>query len=270
MRQLSGVASVSWICLCAGLSSHGADATSFQDWQFTNNINPAAPTVVTNSAGVPTATMVIGSAGAGWLYSLPGFGTQTGMWDIGSQNPQDPTNDTRGQVWLAIPNPLPPSGGSYTDLKLRVVQYVDGGIYSGDLTFSTTGAVYGGRTIVEPSVGLNGDWVEDQYQWHLVPGPAQISLVITGAVGGTLLDRIRVDTDTAPAPPQIVINSVVKTNQALAISWMGGFPPYQVYVTSNLLSSGSWQPSGAPVSGTNAQVPLDLATGFVRVLGSSQ
>ena len=268
MRQLSAVAGVSCICLRACLPSRAADATSFQDWQFTNADNPALPTVATNAAGVATATIVVGYVGAGWLADLSGFGTQTGLWDIGSQNPDDPTNDTRGRVLLNIPNPVPAAGGLYTDLELRVVQFVDGGIYTGDLTFSPTGAVFLARTTVE-SLAI-GNWVEDQYQWHLVPSPVPLSLTITGAVGGTMLDRIRADTVTPPAPPSLVINSVVQSNQVLAITWTGGLPPYQVYVTSNLLSSGSWLPVGLPVSGTNADIPLDSPIGFIRVLGSSQ
>ena len=134
MRQLRTVAGVSWICLCAGVSSPAAVATSFQDWQFTTSADPAAPTVATNAAGVASATIAVGSAGAGWLGSFPGFGSQTGLWDIGSQNPDDLTNDTRGRVLLNIPDPVPATGGLYTDLELRVVQFVDGGIYTGDLT----------------------------------------------------------------------------------------------------------------------------------------
>jgi len=268
MRQLSAVVGVSCICLWAGLPSRAADATSFQDWQFTNADNPALPTVATNAAGVATATIVVGYVGAGWLADLSGFGTQTGLWDIGLQNTSDLTNDTRGRVLLNIPNPVPASGGSYTDFELRVVQFVDGFIYTGDLTFSCTGAVFSGRTVVESLPPPGGNWVEDQFQWHLVPSPAQVSLTITGAVRGTLLDRIRADTMT-PVPP-LVINSVVKNDEVLAITWAGGLPPYQVYFTSNLLSYGSWLPFGPPVSGTNAEIPLDPPVGFVRVLGSSQ
>jgi hypothetical protein len=270
MRQLSAVAGVSCICLRAGLPSRAADATSFQDWQFTNADNPALPTVATNAGGVATATIVVGYVGVGWLADLSGFGTQTGLWDIGLQNTSDLTNDTRGRVLLDIPNPVPASGGIYTDFELRVVQFVDGFIYTGDLTFSYTGAVFSGRTVVESLPAPGGNWVEDQFQWHLVPSSAPVSLTITGAVGGTLLDRIRADTVTPPAPPPLVINSVVQSNQVLAVTWTGGLPPYQVYVTSNLLSRGSWLPVGPPVSGTNAEVPLDPPAGFVRVLGSSQ
>jgi len=268
MRHFSGVASVSWICLCAAISSQATDATSFQDWQFPNGANPAMPTVVTNTAGSPTAAFVVSPSAAGWVPSLLGFGTD--FWDLGAQNPDDPTNGTQGRILLTVPDPVPPTGGSYTDLKLRIVQFVDsGGIYDGNLTFSLTGAIFITRTVVEPTA--LGKWVEDQYQWHLEPAPAPVSLTITGAMYGTLLDRIRIDTLTPPAPAQgPVISSVVASNQVLVITWAGGLPPYQVYVTSNLLNSTSWQPVGTPTSGTNAQILINLPTAYVRVGGSSQ
>ena len=48
--------------------------------------------------------------------------------------------------------------------------------------------------MVEQVLGpLGGAWVEDAFYWRLAPSPAQVSLTITGAVGGTVLSRIRVD-----------------------------------------------------------------------------
>ena len=97
-----------------------------------------------------------------------------------------------------------------------------------------------------------------------------MSLTITGAVGGTLLDRIRADT-VAPQTQvlPLVINSVKQRGQVLAITWAGGLPPYQVYLTSNLLSNGPWLPVGTPVTGTNAEIPLNPPAGFVRVRGGN-
>jgi len=269
MKQLRGVARVSWLCLCAGVSSM-AD-TSYQDWQFSASNNPATPTVFSNAAGASTATITVGFGGAGWQPTLSGFGTQSGLWDLGLQNPDDSGHDTRGKVLLNIPNPVPSTGNSYTDLELRIVQFVDGLFYTGDLTFSIAGAVYAGRSVVESLPGpLSGAWVEDQFQWHLTPSWAPVSLTITGAVGGTLVDRIRADTVAPQAQvPPLVINSVAQRSQALVITWAGGVPPYQVYVASNLLSNGSWLAVGPPVAGTNAIIPLNPPAGFVRVRGSN-
>jgi hypothetical protein len=259
------------LCLMAIFVS-AATASSYQEWQFTTNANPAQPTVATNTAGTATATVNVGYSGGGWIESLSSFGSQTGLWDLGLQN-TDTTNDTRGQVVLSVPNPVAGSSGTNTptDLSLRIVQFVDGGFYKGDLTFSIPGVSNGGRTVVETLPGpLPGQWVEDKFQWHLASSPNLISLVITGAVGGTLLDRIRVDTVSAGAGGAgPIITSAIKSSQGLAISWSGGNPPYQVYVTTNLLDSASWRPVGSPVSGTNADVPLSGPINFVKVGGSN-
>jgi hypothetical protein len=266
MSKLSGVASVAWMCLWACGSSRAAES-SYQDWQFSDfGANPSVPTVATNAAGVATARIVVGSASAGWLGSLDGFGSETGLWDLGFQNP----DGTRGQVLLSIPNPGAAGGSSYTDLRLRVVQFV-GGPYTGELTFSIPGAIPGGRTLVEEVPGgLSGMWVEDEFRWRLAPGPEVVSLTITSAALTTVLSRVRVDTEsTVSEAVNLVITSVVKSNQVLAISWAGGLPPYEIYVTSNLLSNGPWQQIGLPVSGTNAEIPLVGPVGFVRVRGSN-
>jgi len=259
----SGVAGVLSIFLCTCLSLRATDATSYQDWQFTNNANPAVPTVTTNSSGMASATMVVSGAGQGWLADLTGFGTQTGLWDLGFQNSND-----FGRVILSIPVPV--GGSNHTDLKLRLVQLVDG-IYPGNLTFSLPGATNIGRTVVEALPGpLGGNWVEDEFRWRLAPSPEQVSLSITGAVFGPVLDRIRVDT-TSPAVtvPKLTILSVQKQGNILTINWTGGIPPYQVYATSNLLNTAVWQPLGPVVSVTNANVTIDGPVGFVRVGGSN-
>jgi hypothetical protein len=97
-----------------------------------------------------------------------------------------------------------------------------------------------------------------------------VSLTITGAVRGTLLDRIRVDTATPGVQGlPLVINSVVQRGQVLAITWAGGIPPFQVYVASNLLNNTPWLPVGSPVSGTNADIDLVPPAGFIRIRGSN-
>jgi hypothetical protein len=267
-RGLGSVAAVSWLCLWTCDSSRAA--TTYQDWLFATSANPSVPAVFTNTAGVATAKIVPGYGSIGWQASLPGFGTQTGLWDLGAQNPDDRVHDTRGQIVLDIPNPVPASGNTYTDLQLRVIQFIDNFFYTGELTFSIPGAVHSGQTVIESLPPPGGKWVEDQFQWRLVPSPTPVSLTITGAVGGTLLDRIKADT-VAPGGPALplVINSVTRRSQALAITWVGGLPPYQVYASSNLLSNGSWLPVGQPVAGTNAEIPFNLSAGFVRVLGSN-
>jgi hypothetical protein len=255
------------MCLCACLSSSAAESYSYQDWRFATGGNPTAPTASTNTAGEAVVTVYPGYAASGWWADL-GFGTQTGLWDIGMQDTENPNTDTRGRVALALPIPSP-TNPNYTDIDLRAVQLVDG-FYTGQLTFSISGAKFVKRTVVEALPPPGGNWVEDEYRWHLLPAPAQVSLTITGAVGGTVLDRICISTTTsAPDPPALAIISVEQRGQALAISWYGGYPPYQVYVSSDLANDSAWQPVGPSTSETNAEVPMDLAIGMVKIRGSN-
>jgi hypothetical protein len=270
IRSLAGVAAIS-VMVLLDVSTSVADESGSQDWQFTDNSNPAEPTVSSNASGIASAEIGVGYLSSGWLASLSGFGNENGIWDLGFQNPDDPGMDTRGWVQLSIPNPAHAANGLYTDLILRTVQFVDGFIYKGSLTFSLPSGQYMGRTIVESLPGsLGGDWVEDEYRWRMAPGLEHLSLSITGAANGTVIGRIRIDTvgPVTTKPEALVINSIEKRNHALAISWAGGRPPYGVYTTSNLLSIGSWQQVGPLVTGTNAEVALIGPVGFIRVRGS--
>jgi hypothetical protein len=252
-------------------STIGAGESGHHDWQFADSVNPATPTVSSNTARIANAEISVGYLSSGWFASLQGLGNEYGFWDLGFQNPDQPGLDTRGWIVLNVPNLGFGTGSNPTDLVLRVVQFVDGFIYRGNLTLSPNFGQYMGRTVVESLPGsLGGDWVEDEYQWRFAPGLEQLSLSITGAVNGTLIGRIRVDT-VRPAtiePEMLVITSIEKRNQALAITWAGGRPPYGIYASSNLMSFGSWQQVGPLISGTNAEVPLSGPVGFITVRGS--
>jgi hypothetical protein len=263
-RQFSTVVtSVSCFCVFGCFLARAADSSSYQDWQFNTDANPAQPTLATNSAGEASASIVVGFGAVGWLPELAGFGHQTGIWDLGFQNPED---QSRGQVIMSIPNPAGVEEKDFTDMALRVVYFVDGTIYKTNLTFSPPGATFVSRAVIEAlPPPLGGNWVEDLFRWHLTPSPTNISLVITGAAGGTVLDRIRVETAGPPVPP-LVITSVQKSTQGLALGWTGGLPPYQIYGSTNL-DAGSWEAIGSSLSVTNVDVPLSGPTWFLRVAG---
>jgi hypothetical protein len=262
---LRNAVSVLWLCLCACASSPAADTTSL-DWQFPDNANPALPTVASNAPGAATAAISVGFGSAGWLADLEGFGTQTGIWDLGFQDPDDSQHDTRGRILLSFPS-APGARNGAMDLGLRIVQFVDNSIYKGDLTFSVPPARIDPRVVVEQVPGpLGGAWVEDTFHWLL----AQVSLTITGAVGGTVLDRIRVDMVIEVAETsKPVITSVEKRGLVLVLSWAGGRPPFQLYAKSTLLFNSEWQAVGLPTSGTNAEILLDVPAKFVRVADSN-
>lgn len=264
-QKFWGIAVV--IASCAGVCLTAAE-TSSADWQFGSGVNPSPPTQQTNIAGAVSADIGLGYLASGWLANLDGFGTQTGLWDLGFQNSETPLESTVGKVFVEMPNSTV-TDSDHTDLTLRVVQFVDNLIYWGGLTFSIPGAQFVGRTTVEKVTGgLPGYWYEDEFRWRLAPGPEQISLVITGA-NGTLLDRLRIDaSNPSPAVPDILITLFERQGPSLLLEWTGGKSPYEVLGSTNLTDQAGWSRIGLPIYESHAQIPLDGTVGYVRVRGS--
>ena len=163
LRKVSCFLGISVLTLCVSSVASGSETNSL-DWQFSTAANPSDPTVSNNFSGSATVTMAVGYLGEGWLINLLGFGSQTGLWDLGFQNPDDMVQDTRGRASIAITNAAPVSGSSGTELTLHLVQFVDGLMYKGGLTFSLPGETNVGRKTVEiVTGGLGGKWVEDTF-----------------------------------------------------------------------------------------------------------
>lgn len=270
LSRPKSLAVVAGLCLMSAVVLEGAEL-GYQDWQFGSDENPATPTVVSNSVGVATAAIEVGYVSAGWLGDLLGFGSQTGLWDLGLQNPNDASHDTRGRVRLTIPSPVESGAESNTELGVRLVQFVDGTLYTGDLAFSLPGALFVGRTNVEVSPGpFGGAWVADTYQWQFAPSPTEISLTVTGAVNGTILDRIETWTSsTAVQAADLVITGIEKKGDTLAMWWSGGRPPYQVFTSTNPVASDGWQLVGSAVTVTNVEISVLGSVRFYRVRGTN-
>jgi hypothetical protein len=191
------------------------------------------------------------------------------MWDLGMQNTDDAETDTRGRLDVTITNPIVDAGAGYTDLALKIVQFVDKTIYTGDLTFSLAGGTNSGRKTLETLTGLGGSWVQDEYRWRLDSSLAQISLSITGAVAGTIVDSIQAEaTSVVPEIEPILITSVENKDGLLAVSWKGGRPPYEVQISPSLESNENWQRVNEPILGTNLEFEVLGSVGFIKVHGS--
>ena len=268
LRLLGGSLVQMGLCLWS-CSSLLAFDSSYQEWQFTNNANPAFPTIASNAAGVAAAAISMGFASSGWLYGPPTYGSQVGLWDLGGQKRDEP-EDTRGNITLSVPVPAVASGKSYTDVRLRVLQYVDGLIYTGELEVSPPELLFLERTVVESIPGpLDRRWVEDVFAGRIAPSPQPVLVTVTGATNGTIVSAIRVDTEgPVVLPEDLVITSVQQQNQALIVSWSGGLPPYQIYVATNIAPDSVWEPVGSPETGTSAEIPMMSTSAFVRVRGS--
>ena len=168
----------------------GQDGTTYQEWTFDNDDNPAVPEVINNNYGDASASITVGFMGEGWLYDL-GFSEQTGIWDIGGDG---------GQIVLDIanrPEPLP-----YKEIWVQVTYFKH---ISAPPTIDVPGADYlGGETVLIEDTGMGGGWFLDQSMWRIEPNPLQEQIILTSDPSwGSVIDQVVVDTICIPEPASI-------------------------------------------------------------------
>jgi hypothetical protein len=126
----------------------------------------------------------------------------------------------------------------------------------------------------------NGDTIA----FAKVSGPAWLSVASNGGLTGTplspdagtnvftvrvadpggLFNTATVNVVILPAPP-IVISSVLQGDNLL-LNWTGGIAPYQVRLSTNLLSP-VWQDLEAPVSVNSSSASSANGSAFYRIYG---
>jgi len=155
-------------------------------WDFNSNANPAPANVGDPAA---TANMSVGQFWTGWHNTDLGLGSAAGYWDLGKN----------GVVTLTIPNLASPTRPY--NAYLSIVQWVDGPLFTGNLTYSFAGATQVGGTTTHliQDTGF-GKWVEYDTTWSLAPGVNPDVITITAPVTGAIFDRITV----VPEPTTIV------------------------------------------------------------------
>lgn len=167
----------------------GEDFTTFQEWIFSTDANPASPEVCNNQCGSPVAAITVGEFGSGWFDRLPGLGEQEGYWDLGGDD---------GSITVTIPNfPSPPE--SYKLIRIQVTYYRDIN-QAPTVTISGGTLIDSGEILVE-SVPTGGSWVLSWSDWQMVPNPASETIVFTGAKEwGSVIDQIAIDTKCTVVP----------------------------------------------------------------------
>lgn len=168
----------------------GQEGTTYQEWRFDYDHNPAVPEEMSNLYGTPQATITVGSAGTGWRED--GFGTLTGYWDLGREG---------GQIVLDIdnrPEPLP-----YKEIWVQVT-YLQFAVTAP--TVDVPGAEYlGGETVLVEDAGLV-KWYLDLSKWRIEPNPAEEQIILTSHPSlGSMIDQIVVDTICIPEPATIAL-----------------------------------------------------------------
>jgi hypothetical protein len=94
------------------------------------------------------------------------------------------------------------------------------------------------------------------------PASAQVYLTITGAVRGTVLNRIRDMVNEAVETSKPLLTPVEKRGLVLAVRWARGRLPYQLNRRSDLFSSSKWEGIGLPASGAIGETSANGAAEF--------
>ena len=176
----------------------GQEGTTFQEWTFDDNDNPAYPEAIDNQYGSAVATISIGSFGSGWQNQLPGLGTQTGYWDIGAQG---------GGILLDIDNFNDPFESKEVWVQLTCWRDI-----SQEPAIVVEGADYvDGEELVAEHVSTGGDWILVKSVWRIEPGQDHEQVAITSdPQWGSVIDQIVIDTLAANLGCVVDIDDLVK------------------------------------------------------------
>jgi hypothetical protein len=164
----------------------GNPASTFQQWAFSVDTNPAAilPELATNSFGTPSASIAFGPYSSGYINEDSFLGCAQGIWDLGEY----------GTLSLTIPNAPSAPANAYQYVQVQVTQYRDPSIY----TTNASVTIAGGSLVNEHQQTLQnttfGEWVVDTTVWRLAPSLAAGTIQINAGDDGALIDQVAVDT----------------------------------------------------------------------------
>jgi hypothetical protein len=227
-----------------------ADA-SRQEWRFDGGSNPAAPEVCDPPGVTATATVTPGQFSSGWQSELPGLGTATGFWDLGRSGA------------IVMPVSTGPETGAKT-IRVRVTQWVDGGIFSVRAGVTVAGATFASerRTTVES--GPLGGWEATESEWTLPEGQTAGDVTITGAPNGSLVDSVVVAAEAPGASVVLAIRRLSPDSDSVELSWPAAVTGFALEGTASL-SEPDWQPvPGTPQVVGDRQFVNTLAGGSAK------
>ncbi len=159
----------------------GQQGTTYQQWTFDDDDNPAVPENILNSYGPASADITVKENGAGWQESLITAPERTGVWvDLDA-------------VSLAIDNS--PEALPYKEVWIQVTYY-EGSAYPPAVEIDGAELLHSDSEDVGPSDPMGNSWIVQHSRWRLEPNPTHE--VITLAPGaqpfGMTIDQIVVDT----------------------------------------------------------------------------
>jgi hypothetical protein len=167
----------------------GQDGTTRQEWSFANDSNPALPDFIINPYGDASAAITLGDMASGWLPELPGYGTQTGFWDLGGG----------GIIVIDIDNRA--EALAYKEIWIQTTYYLD--MSQPPIVEVFDAMLLDSETYLVEDLGMGG-WYLDLSKWRIEPNPPCEQITLTSdMMWGSVIDQIVVDTICVPEPMSI-------------------------------------------------------------------
>lgn len=241
------------VCLAFAAVTAGAAIQSVErTWEFPTSANPAV-----SVSGGGRVVLAPGDFASGWISTDAMFGGATGVWDLGR----------RGTITLSDSNLLSARVSQQREITVRVSQWLDGGIYADFAQVAVPGAELVTLDGSLTRLGTIGDWVVDQTVWVAPAGVPAESVVVTGAVSGSLVDDVSVvvTTEVVDTAPALTIRRLAGAANRVELSWSSAATDWVLQANENVTNAAGWQAIEGPVSvaGERHTAVLD-ATGIVR------
>jgi hypothetical protein len=170
----------------------GNDGTTFQHFTFDSNDNPASPELIKNIFGNADANIILGPIAEGWIESIPGFGTQNGIWGLGSA----------GTITVNVTTGFHTTGPQ--EIWVQMTYLDDPWWNPAQLNISDANLIEQSPLIEVEDVGLGTYWYLQQTKWLIDQGKSNIEIIITSDIAGGYIDQVVIDTRTVN--PVCIVN----------------------------------------------------------------
>lgn len=185
--------SIIFVSTAAAVPSwRGSPNTTYQEWTFDDDENPAVPEINENPYGLPLAEFSTTGSPDNLVWLAEADGHQ-GVWtgeplDVELIIPNRPVSDIYKEIWLEV------------DFQSQI------------LAWSVTPSPVAGNVVEEISHDTSpigsSQWSRFTIGWRIYPNPnkERICLAVMGT--GALLDRAAVDTICVPEPATVCLLAV--------------------------------------------------------------
>ena len=164
-------------------SWRGSTGSTTYVWDFSSADNISSPVVT--GTGTGSADVILGDGGSGWTDSMLGFGTKTGLIDLGGF----------GSIDVNV------SGAGLTDIWVQLACYYDGFFTAPEVNVIGASLVSGSSSVVEDTPPF-GQWTVYQSLWTMNSGEEFGGVVFTADMIGGIVDSVVIDTRSTSVVPE--------------------------------------------------------------------